>query len=90
MPATRSLAPDVLQNWTCFQERRNRESVMPCLSSAGNVLRGHPRLHLPPGERREANKTQEANETLQCDPHKRSGELRKLAQEELTVLFWEY
>ena len=48
------------------------------------------RLHLPPGERREANKTQEANENLQCDPHKSSGELQKLAQEELTVLFWEY
>lgn len=48
---------------------------MPCLSSAGNVLRGNPRLHLPPGERREANKTQEANGTLQCDPHKCSGEL---------------
>lgn len=45
MPATRSLAPDVLQKRTCFQESRNRESVMPCLSSAGNVLRGYPRLH---------------------------------------------
>lgn len=69
-----SLALDMLHHRTCLQmESQSKESewcfIWPPLKSCVSEVT-HTCLHLPPGERRETHKTQEANEAFQCDTHK--------------------